>query len=287
MLRADNVLTVSLLHVVLAATLIAAFTLMADSFMDTVEVNLGLRHYAESLSPLSTPWLPMPFNTIVNVGYVAVGIFWLLRVRGFLVSGAVCADKAYLIYVFAWMVMLYGHVQLVRVVTHWRLAGILDQWFTLPIFAWVGVSCREIGRSSDRLDVWLVGLIMTLSVISYGLALLHTRGFEVALAAHICGVTAQAWRVYRRSSTATELNRERQLAAFIRAVVCCAGFVLLKLADWYLAHQLPIPFAVFSGHFWSKIADFMQTHYACQFLEAALATKLHSKAKYISGHKYN
>lgn len=284
-LRADNALAVSLLHVALGAALIVTFVLMAGRCMDAVEVDLGLHHYAESLSPLSTAWLPMPFNTIVNVGYIAVGIFWVLRVG----NGALPADEAYLMYVVAWMLVVYGPVQLIRIVTHWRAAGILDQWLTLPIFAWVGVSCREIGRTSDRLDVCRVGLIMTLSVTSYGLAVVHRRGFEVALGAHICGVVVQAWRVFRRSSAVSELYQRRQLsAAFTRALLCCVGFVALKLADWYLVRQLPMPFAVLSGHFWSKIADFMQAHFACRFLEAATATRLQSIAASISGHhKYN
>jgi len=213
-----------------------------------------------------------------------------MRVHSLFTNGSMSADDAYLMYVFAWMVVIYGPVQLVRVVFHWRVAGILDQWFTLPIFAWVGVTCYEIGvgRTSNNLDVLSMILIMTLSVTSYGLAILHVRGFEVALGAHICGVVVQGLRVYQRaSSDVTELDRQRQLAALIRAVVCCAGFVALKLADWHLVHQLPMPFAVFSGHFWSKIADFMQFHYACQFLEAALAIKLHSKAQPVTSHKSN
>jgi len=213
-----------------------------------------------------------------------------MRVHSLFTNGSMSADDAYLMYVFAWMVVIYGPVQLVRVVFHWRVAGILDQWFTLPIFAWVGVTCYEIGvgRTSNNLDVLSMILIMTLSVTSYGLAILHVRGFEVALGAHICGVVVQGLRVYQRaSSDVTELDRQRQLAALIRAVVCCAGFVTLKLADWHLVHQLPMPFAVLSGHFWSKIADFMQVHYACQFLEAALAARLHSKAKHVAIHKSN
>jgi len=285
LLRVDNTLAASLLHVVLGATVIATFVLMSASFMDCVQVNLGLHHYAESLSPLSTPWLPMPLNAIVNFGYVAVGIFWILRVYRLLTNGAISADEAYLMYVFACMAVLYGPVQLIRIITHHRLAGILDQWYTLPIFAWVGVSCQQIGRTSRKLEVCSIGLIMTLSVTSYGLAVLHSRGFEVALGAHICGVVAEAWRVQRLALT--EHDRQRQLSAFIRAVVCCTGFVTLKLADWYLVHHFPMLFAVLSGHFWSKIADFLQIHYACQFIEAALVSKLHSRIKSLSSIKYN
>ena len=284
LLHAGDALTVSLVHVVCGATLPALVMLLAGSIMDNVDVDLGLHHYAESASPLSTHWLPMPFNTIVNVGYVAVGIFWMLRVHSLLANSGISVDGAYLIYVFAWMVVLYGPVQLVRVITHWRVAGILDQWYTLPIFAWVAVSCREIGSTSDRLDFWSISLIITASLASYGLVVMHTRGFEVALGAHISGVVAQAWWVHRRLSAETELDRQRRWGAFVRAVVCCTGFVTLKLGDWHLARLLPVPFAVLTGHFWSKIADFMQVHYSCQFLEAALSTRLHTKAKSVSCH---
>jgi len=269
----------ALMHVVCGATLIFLIVVLAGNVMDNIEVDVGLHWYSESSSPLSTYWLPMPFNTVVNAGYVAVGIFWILRVHNLVSDGDMTVDGAYLMYVFAWMVVLYGPVQLVRIVTQWRVAGILDQWYTLPIFAWVGISCREIGRASGRLEVWSISFVITASVSSYGLAVLHIRGFEVALGAHICGVVAQALLVHRRSSAETKLDRQRRWTALVRAVVCCVGFVSLKLADWYLARLLPIPFTVLSGHFWSKVADFMQVHYACQFLEAAQPIRLHSKAE--------
>jgi len=286
LLLVDYALLVSLMHVGCGAALIAVLVLLSGSLTDSIKVDLGLHHYSESLSPLSTQWLPMPFNTVVNVGYIVVGIYWILRVRSHLTDGGMSVDEAYLMYVFSWMLMLYGPVQFVRVVTHCHVAGILDQWYTLPIFAWIGIVCREMGSTSGMLNVWSVWLTITTSVASYGLAVLHSRGFEIALGAHICGVVTQAWCVHRRSSADTELDRQRRLAAFIRAVVCCAGFVLLKLADWHLVRLLPIPFAVLSGHFWSKIADFMQAHYACRFLEAILSSRPHLEAKSVSHHKH-
>lgn len=287
-LCAGNVLRVSLMHVVCGATVIALVSLLAGSLMDTIEVDLGLHHYSESLSPLSTQLLPMPFNTVVNVGYVVVGVFWILRVRTLLVSDVVSVEAAYLMCVFAWMIVLYGPVQLVRIITQWRLAAILDQWYTLPIFAWVGISCQEIGRECGKIDVWSVRLIISASIASYGLAVLHTHGFEVALVAHIIGVIAQAWCIHQRSLAVAELDRQRRWAAFVQAVVCCVLFISLKLADWHLVRVLPVPFAVLSGHFWSKIADFMQAHYACQFLEAALpaTARLHSEARSVCHQKH-
>jgi len=276
-LHVGNVLTVSLVHVICGAALMAMIVLVAGGFVDSIKVDLGLHYYSESLSPLSTPWLPMPFNTVVNAGYTAVGIFWILHVRRHLDRGDISVDEGYLMYVFAWMILIYGPVQLVRIVTQWRVAGILDQWYTLPIFAWVGISCRQIGHASGGLDngpVWLI----TASVASYGVAIFHSRGFEVVLAAHICAVVVQAWLVHRQSF-GTELDRQIRWSAFTRAVVCCTAFVLLKLADWHLAQLLPMPFTTLSGHFCSKVADFMQAHYACCFLEAALPTRLHSKVK--------
>jgi len=283
--HAFNLFTLSLMHVTLGATLIAGVVLLAGSLMDNVQVHLGLQHYSESLSPLSTAWLPMPFNTIVNVGYIAVGIFWIQHVHSLLNTDAISADDAYLMCVFAWMVVLYGPVQLVRIVTHWRVAGILDQWYTLPIFAWAGVSCREIGQPSGGRDIWSVGIIMTVSVASYGLTLVHRYGFEVTLAVHITAVVTQAWWVHQRSSAQQEHDRQRRLAAFVRAVVCCIGFITLKLADWHLARFLTVPFTIFTGHFWSKIADFMQVHYSCQFLRASMAIGHDSKAETILDHK--
>lgn len=134
----------------------------------------------------------------------------------------------------------------------------------LPIFAWVEVMCQEIGGGHN---IWTVWLVMTTSVFSYGLMLLHRRGFEFSLAMHVGGVVVWAWWTHLRSPVDTVHIRRR---AFFRAVSCCVGFVFLKLADRPLADLFPMLFSVLSGSCWSKVADFMQVHYSAQFIEAIL-----------------
>ncbi|KAF3812439.1 hypothetical protein GH733_019575 [Mirounga leonina] len=81
----------------------------------------------------------------------------------------------YLKDVFAGMALVYGLVRWLRIATQ-----LLDQWLTLPIFAW--------------LVAWRLSLDGCLSLGSYGLALLHPCGFEVALGAHIAAAVGQALR---------------------------------------------------------------------------------------------
>lgn len=48
-------------------------------YFEAVEVGSGGEHYAEIF--YHDTYLKMPFNALVNVGYVIVGLFWLTKVQ--------------------------------------------------------------------------------------------------------------------------------------------------------------------------------------------------------------
>lgn len=261
-------ITRSLYHVVFGAALMALLTL--SGCFDYVKVDTGLGHYAEKpfwgREDVIPAWLPMPANSIVNLGYVLVGLYWIAAIQRInqMKSAIVNDHDAYMFYVFSWMSILYGFVQCSRILAQHQLLAILDQWYTLPIFAWVGVwSCHALfGWNSFRNLI-----IMVASVSTYAMSIVNRFGFEIALACHICAVIFCAVVVYKRNPGHTTQ------AAFFKAVICCIGFVGLKLLDETLA-EWSIFFTYLSGHFWSKIADFLQIHYACLFFLSS-TKKLH------------
>jgi hypothetical protein len=183
---------------------------------------------------------------------------------------------------FGWMSVIYGPIQLHRILSQSYSSAVLDQWITLPIFAWVVVWARHLsaesetgdsqteqgsaiateGVTSDSCPLTVTDLaIMTGSVASYGLVLLLDYGFEVALGCHIAAAVGAAVCCYRRQAPIPAARR-----AFIKGAFCCAGFVGLKLLDQQLANLHPF-FSRVSGHFLSKICDVLQIHYSLQFFD--------------------
>ncbi|KAJ3614181.1 hypothetical protein NHX12_017757 [Muraenolepis orangiensis] len=237
----------ALLHVLLPFLVCVA--LAHTSVFDSVMVDLSYDHYAEQVVDYLPSFLAMPFNSLVNVGYMVMGWYWLFRPT----SSGETKDSRYVRHVFALMALFYAPVQWARLATMRRAPAVLDQWFTLPIFAWVPVWCSFIHGGA----VWRPRFALTVqlcSVLSYCLALVHPRGFEVALGCHIAvavhsGVGVQ--RVYGDP-------RSRRYLAL--AMVSCVGFVVLKLLDQQLA--LVPAFRCVTGHFWSKVCDVSQFHFS-------------------------
>ncbi|XP_072344017.1 transmembrane protein 187-like [Scyliorhinus torazame] len=223
--------------------------MVATGLFDGVCTELGYEYYAEQ--PVS--WLPrfiaMPCNSIVNLGYIAVGAYWLWR-------RPVSPGEAYHKDVFAWMALGYGPVQWARLATQAQRPAALDQWVTLPIFAWVPVWAAHLLGGPATLAL----ATQTASVASYGLALAHCQGFELALACHILLAVLAGLAVQSR------LGGRDSLRHMGLAVASCAGFVGLKLLDQPLARWGLLP-GYLSGHFVSKICDILQFHFSLCFLE--------------------
>lgn len=226
-----------------------------------VDVDLSSEHYAERRVDGLPAFLAMPCNCVVNVGYVCVGLYWLLW-RG---DDAESERARYLRHVFALMAVFYGPVQWTRLAMLRRAPAVLDQWLTLPIFAWVPVWIDFIERRTE----WRASHAATLelgSVLSYGLAIAHRRGFDTALAGHVLFGVYKGVAVQR---THGDVRTRRHL---VLALLSCAGFVLLKLLDHHLAQYRL--FQRFTGHFWSKVCDVLQFHFSFCFL-----TRLTSRAR--------
>lgn len=224
------------------------------SLFDYVKVDLTYEHYAEKKVDFMPAVLAMPFNCLVNAGYVFLGLYWLFWRRG----AEETEQSRYLRQVFALMALLYGPVQWTRLATLRRAPAVLDQWFTLPIFAWVLVWLDFVERAKWR--AWHAAVIELCSVVSYSLALAHERGFEVALGCHVASVTFKGVRA--------QLTRGDGVTAgyLVLALLSCAGFVVLKLLDLWLDRFWL--FQRLTGHFWSKVCDVLQFHFSFCFLTA-------------------
>lgn len=218
---------------------------------DDVKVDLSYEHYAEQTVGSLPCFLAMPFNSVVNAGYVLVGLRWLFRDA----DREERPEERYRREVFALMALMYAPVQWTRLALLKRAPAVLDQWFTLPIFAWVPVWISYVTDRSSRRFALVLELC---SVSSYGLALLFDHGFEAALGLHVLVAVYSALQAQRR------LGDQRTFGYLVRAVLSCAGFVVLKLLDHWLA-QFWL-FQRLTGHFWSKVCDVLQFHYSFCFL---------------------
>ncbi|XP_067399275.1 transmembrane protein 187 [Emydura macquarii macquarii] len=241
----------ALRHVAGAAALCLA--LLGAGALDGAGVAVGYGLYAEPAVGWLPPALAMPCNALVNLGYAALGWRWFPPAGPG--PGPGPDPGRYLQAVFALLALAYGPVQWARLWSQHPRAAVLDQWVTLPIFAWAGLWCHALARGWRPAHA---ALATAASLLSYGLALAHPHGFELALAAHVAAVAAAAWQAQRRRGDA--VSAWIAVAGF----TACLGFVLLKLGDVWLAQWAP--FQRLTGHFWSKVCDVLQFH--CAFLFA-------------------
>nr|XP_020477153.1 transmembrane protein 187 [Monopterus albus] len=241
----------ALFHVSLPFVICVA--LANTSLFNEVEVSLSYEHYAEKRVEHLPGFLAMPCNCLVNLAYIFMGLYWLWR-RGDKETEPSC----YMRQVFAFMAVFYGPVQWTRLAVLRRVPAVLDQWFTLPIFAWVLVWIRFIERGQIKWHATDAVVLELYSLLSYGLALVDERGFEVALGCHVALAVYQGVRVQLAHGDA------RTLGYLLLALLSCSGFVVLKLLDQWLARYRL--FQRLTGHFWSKVCDVLQFHFSFCFL---------------------
>ncbi|XP_031151254.1 transmembrane protein 187 [Sander lucioperca] len=242
----------ALLHVLVPFVVCVA--LANTSLFDEVEVDLSSDHYAEKMVDSLPGFLAMPCNCLVNLAYIYMGLYWLLWHRGVQET----YQSRYMREVFAFMAVLYGPVQWTRLALLRRAPAVLDQWFTLPIFAWVPVWISFIERVPEKWRAMHAAAHELLSILSYGLALAHERGFELALGCHVVIAMFKGVRVQLAHGDG------RTRGYLLLAVLSCAGFVVLKLLDHWLARYRL--FQRLTGHFWSKVCDVLQFHFSFCFL---------------------
>ncbi|XP_062334418.1 transmembrane protein 187 [Osmerus eperlanus] len=219
---------------------------------DRVLVDISYDHYAEKTVDFLPSFLAMPFNSLINVGYIYMGLYWLFQRTK---DKGDTDTSLYVKDVFAFMAIFYAPVQWVRLATLGRVPAVLDQWFTLPIFAWVPVWCHFIEHG------WRPRIAATVelcSIFSYAIALAHDLGFEVALACHV------AFALYKGAGVHLKYGDSLSRWYLGLASLSCCGFVILKLLDHTLAQYRP--FQHLTGHFWSKVCDILQFHYSFCFL---------------------
>lgn len=235
--------------------LLSAFVVVwTFTIFDRAKVELGFEHYAEKAQP--DTFLKMPANATVNLGYSLLGVYWLWRVNK---RKTKLRDQAFFYYLFAWMSVFYGLVQFGRIVTQTRLFAVMDQWFTLPFFAWVVCWNEFMFRGYWQSSRYL--FIMRISVLSYFVVLFHDFGFEAVLGIHIFAALVYSLRTQYKPGLGTYRSR----ISFTFALISCVGFVCLKLAD-HLLSQYSL-FQTFTGHFWSKVFDVAQIHFAADFFQ--------------------
>jgi len=224
---------------------------------DNVITELGYDSYAEH--PHSLPWLPscvkMPGNLAVNLGYFILGVHWLCY-YGNLAPKRLSLRTVLSGSVFSWLSVLYSFIQGYRILYQSQASAVLDPWITLTIFChvmtWM-IGVEECGNDGNQGKECNIVLLYAASFISYFLSLLLDTGFELALAVHVLIVIVTAVRLQGKYGDV------QSRAMFIKALLCCAGFVILKVLDLPLA-QYWTPNVV-SGHFLSKLCDVGQMYY--------------------------
>ena len=235
--------------------------ILKQGFFDGARVEVGFKYYAEEpdsklVGYVFPDWIKMPANTIVNIGYCLVGMYWMMKTFTREQNSTVTSTEAYLCYIFAWMAIFYGPVQFTRIITQTPRSAVLDQWVTLPCFAWAAVWAKTllVGWSTQ----WALSLMIS-STLSYNMVFLHEQGFEIALILHAINVLMPIWTLHNRHPAKGNMFN---LACL---VVCFLDFTVVKLYDLELGQFHPF-FKEFSGHFWSKVGDFSMIHFVCCFL---------------------
>ena len=250
LLAFSYVLGLTLLHIGLINT----------GLYDDVSTELGYEMYAEKI--YSIPGIPinMPMNTLINFGYLAVGVYWL---RLFILRKDFFGES------FSWYSIIYTFIQLYRIVFQTQRSAVLDQWITTTIFSHVLVWVTR-NQLTGIITSTVQGLgckvVILVSLLSYSLSLVSLIGFDVSLVMHIFIVVWAAYEVQVSNGNNKTFN------SFIKAIMCCFGFVVLKLADLPL-REFWTPNCL-SGHFLSKICDIGQIYYVAQFVYFIQINKL-------------
>eukprot|EP01100_Stratorugosa_tubuloviscum_P011723 TRINITY_DN530_c1_g1_i1.p1 TRINITY_DN530_c1_g1~~TRINITY_DN530_c1_g1_i1.p1 ORF type:complete len:287 (-),score=73.93 TRINITY_DN530_c1_g1_i1:85-945(-) len=262
----------------------------------------GPEHYAEPYD--ASTFVKMPFNCAINIIYPIIGFYWI---REYFMNNLYIQKiyKRHSIYplMLATLVCIYGPIQFTRIVTQWRIMGIIDQWITLPFFAiaflWMirfiiffqftnknrlnksnnkNKNTKNKNKSSNLINflrnyTTLINIcFISLSLASYLIACFDKFGFEITLAIHIISVVIIA--IYILISMIKMTNNNNALRRdiyfyFLFATLSCADFVFLKVYDFEVTafiEQFTNTRSI-SGHFLSKFGDVLQVHFTIKFME--------------------
>ena len=255
-------------------TVVMCLTVYLDYFKSAFGIDIGITHYAERVIPSWKPYLPrkvqMPFNSIINCGYVIIGAAWCAAVTIMLNRAKITQTDAFCFFVFNLASCCYGPIQFLRILSQLHGFGVLDQWYTLPFFMWIfnwGLYLTYGWNSSRTLALTVI------SVFSYVSVLYYRYGFEICLGIHIFLALVGAilaWRSHPQAKVA---------GPYSKALISCIGFVGFKLLDHKLL-KYHLIFRYITGHFISKIFDIGQIYFCNMFfLGITLAAYKDSKKK--------
>ena len=131
-------------------------------------------------------------------------------------------------------------------------------FFAIVIHFMLGASSSPRGTSVLG-QISLYFSIIT-SYLSYlFLAVATPAAYEVCYTCLALVYTLVALRFIKRAPS-------EQRYSVLKALLCCAGFVLFKQNDFYLA-DLHMLFEIFSGHFLSRLCDVYQFYYFFSVIE--------------------
>ncbi|KAL5264964.1 hypothetical protein ACHWQZ_G005909 [Mnemiopsis leidyi] len=243
-------LSKALLYVLIATTL--HILLINTGWFDHVITELGYEMYAEKVNSVPVLPFPMPFNTLINLGYTLAGAVWLPTFRK---TGDFWGES------FCWYSIVYSFIQLARIVYQTQRTAVLDQWITTTIFCHVTIWVTSLpsgGVVTNFIRSFSRPVVLLVSFLSYFLSLYIEIGFDVALAVHMVVAVRAGYEAH------LVRGNEQSGAVFGKACVCSVGFVVLKLADLPLRdYWTP---NCLSGHFLSKICDVGQIYYAAELV---------------------
>ncbi|CAF1027000.1 unnamed protein product [Adineta steineri] len=243
---------------------IASYTLIVLQMFDSAffraagVIYTGVDEYAEKPWPSMPSYFAMPFNTLINIIYTFLGVYWLFLRRQ-------KRDHSVNLRVFCWIIIIYSGVQLFRIVTQQHFFGVLDQWYTLHIASWVFLWALSLQLEKDNWIVKNFILIELILCLSYPiLGNLHPHGYEVTIGTHLILILVAVIRLHMTLKNEKDTNFRVCLLCICAS--CCIGFVLFDLLELYLATLWPSMFTVWSGHFFSRVCDILQIHFMITLL---------------------
>ena len=245
------------LRAFLVAVSMAALVYSTTIF-DKIKIDTGPDEYAEIPWQIMPWYCSMPLNTLINFGYTAVGLYWLLR------RYQPNSDSIYLL-IFAWMTIIYSVIQSCRIATQRHIFGVLDQWYTLHMISWILNWALSLQLDNSKWSLNKSIIAECLLCLSYPvLAGIYSRGFEVVIGVHFILVCSAIIRLHLIQQEKNDPSHRAYLICI--ALLCCTGFIAFDLLELYLASLWPSIFTVCSGHFLSRLCDILQIHFTMTLL---------------------
>jgi hypothetical protein len=242
---------------------------LLERWLCGIHSRQGPQYFAEKWD--DSTFYKMPLNALVNLGYFFVALYWLLQ-RSRVVP-LYSRVHRWIFDIFIVMTLVYGPIQFFRTISLNKWWIVVDQWVTLPFFAlciaWNSTRNQEQNKwIAPETTLWIV---IILSILSYPLTPFIPHGYEIVLGTHILICLVGCIRTCRDCGWQWSLT-----SRLLLALLSCLAFLFLKLYDLELAKYWV--FRRVTGHFWSKVGDFMQIFWIMDYFHvyAVLYARIHS-----------